>query len=300
MNALTHAPTQTLAPTTGSLLQQARAWFDTLDVSEQTRKDYQARIGAFLDFLNGQPVGPDTLLNYKRSLNANTSYKPATRAKYFAVARVFCKEGQRRGMLNFDPTANVKANFQDTKGHKKAGLKRPQAERLWMHVLQQQDNQLTVLAALLLFQGLRQAETVRLDWQDVDIQAGTALVLGKGRNDKEKIYLHPKTIAALKALAAERGVTTGPVLVSTANRNRGERLTTRTVNRWITEALQAAGVHNVTVHGARHYFATELIKSGMPLTDVQKYTRHKSLEMLVVYNDEVSHAASLPTYFDTF
>jgi hypothetical protein len=36
------------------------------------------------------------------------------------------------------------------------------------------------------------------------------------------------------------------------------------------------------------------------LLTVSQYTRHKSLEMLQVYNDTIKHKADLPKYYETF
>jgi integrase len=55
--------------------------------------------------------------------------------------------------------------------------------------------------------GLRRKEIVGLDVADVDLQAGAAAVLGKGRRQKEQLILPVPTRAALAAcLAAVRAV----------------------------------------------------------------------------------------------
>ncbi len=58
---------------------------------------------------------------------------------------------------------------------------------------------------------------------------------------------------------------------------------------------------NRSVHGFRHYFTTKLIKcfKGELLT-VSKYTRHQSLQMLEIYNDELLRQEDLPRYYRVF
>ena len=56
-----------------------------------------------------------------------------------------------------------------------------------------------------------------------------------------------------------------------------------------------------TVHGARHWYTTRLIQEyKSDLTTVAKYTRHRSLEMLSVYNDSVLANQDLPKYYASF
>ncbi len=58
---------------------------------------------------------------------------------------------------------------------------------------------------------------------------------------------------------------------------------------------------NKTVHGCRHYYTTKLIQEyKSDLTTVAKYTRHRSLEMLNVYNDSIVTKNDLPKYYATF
>ena len=56
-----------------------------------------------------------------------------------------------------------------------------------------------------------------------------------------------------------------------------------------------------SAHGFRHYFITKLIMSykGELLT-VSKYSRHRSIQMLEVYNDEVIRQEDLPRYYSVF
>ncbi len=56
-----------------------------------------------------------------------------------------------------------------------------------------------------------------------------------------------------------------------------------------------------TVHGFRHYFITRLIKAYKgDLIEVSHYSRHRSLEMLTVYNDRLQMEADLPRFYGAF
>ena len=59
-----------------------------------------------------------------------------------------------------------------------------------------------------------------------------------------------------------------------------------TIKREVGGLCRELGIEK-TVHGFRHFYVTELLKS-MDVRDVRKFSRHRSLEMLMVYDDEVS------------
>lgn len=53
------------------------------------------------------------------------------------------------------------------------------------------------------------------------------------------------------------------------------------------------------MHGFRHYFVTHLLKS-FDVGTVRKFSRHKSLDMLIVYDDEVNLAEKKDKIFACF
>jgi len=68
----------------------------------------------------------------------------------------------------------------------------------------------------------------------------------------------------------------------------------------VKETLKQLGIEKTT-HGFRHYFTSVLIKAYKgDLLEVARYTRHKSLEMLQVYNDNIKIQADLPRFYETF
>jgi len=276
--------------------------FSGLDVSEATRKDYEYRIGLFLAHLQSEPFSTNTFLNFKRKLAENVAYSVSTKNKYLASARIFLKELHRRGVIPIDTTLNIKS-FSQSKKHKVSGLDDNDIEKL-THYLQsleptKQNLRLKAMIALLLYQGLRQIEIVRLDVTDIEFSTKRAYVHGKGRNDKEPIHLHPETIKALrnyiKAYRKAHGALFTPI-----TRQPTERLTTRGLRKIVQSAMHQAGIDK-TVHGFRHFYTTKLIQSYKgDLLRVACYTRHRSLEMLQVYFDDVQDEADLPKYYAVF
>lgn len=276
--------------------------FDSLDVSEATRHDYTHRIRHFIGFLQAEPFSPNTFLNYKRSLAENVAYSVSTKNKFLATARIFLKELHRRDVLPVDITLNVKS-FSQSRKHKVSGLTDEDIVKLtdYLQSLEptKQNLRLKAMVALLLYQGLRQIEIVRLDVDDIDFAAQRAQILGKGRNDKEPIHLHPETVKALRSyLQAYRKA--HRALFTPITRQPTDRLTTRGLRMIIQQALHCAKVDK-TVHGFRHYYTTKLIRSYKgDLLRVACYTRHRSIEMLQVYFDDINDEADLPKYYAVF
>jgi integrase len=144
------------------------------------------------------------------------------------------------------------------------------------------------MLSLLLLQGFRQVEVCRLQAKDVDLASGTIWVLGKGKDDKEKVYLHSYTSEALKQYLRVVDLQSNDHLFTSKSRqSRSQALTERGLRSIVLGVFEQLGIEK-SVHGLRHYFTTRLIQH-MPgeLITVSRFTRHSSLEMLQVYNDSV-------------
>ncbi|MBS5529948.1 tyrosine-type recombinase/integrase [bacterium] len=286
-----------------SLHERALQIFEALDIAESSRTDYKSRIGLFLEFIQAHPFNRNSFLEFKRHLAARNDISVSTKSKYLTVARVFLKELNKQGIIPADITQNVKS-FQQTKKHKKFGLNQTEVDLLLAEVDQLPENfsnvRLKAIIALLIYQGLRQVEVIRLDVEDISPGQMTALVHGKGRDDKEPIDLHPHTVEALTHYMAYCKVRSGPLFVSNSNNNQSGRLSTRSIRNIVTAFLKDLSIRNST-HGFRHYFTTKLIELfSNDLLTVAKFTRHKSVETLQVYNDNVSRKNNLPKYYEAF
>jgi len=282
---------------------QAERAFDLLDVSETTRQDYKYRIGLFLEFTNERGFNRNSFLEFKRYLAERTDLAVSTKNKYLATAKIFLKEANRQGALPADITQNIKT-FSQNKKHKRDGLNDEEIKKLTDKIQTlpetQQNTRLKAILSLLALQGLRQIEITRLDVKDIDFISKIAFIRGKGQDDKEPINLHPEAVKALQNYLKSNGIADGALFTSQSNNSKNQRLTTRAIRDIVKETLNALGI-NKTTHGFRHYFTTTLIKTYKgDLLEVAQYTRHKSLEMLQVYNDNIKKEADLPRYYNAF
>ena len=283
--------------------EKARNIFKLLDVNEETRKDYQYRIGHFLHFISDKGLDQNSFLEYKNYLKRRTDYTVSTKNKYLITAKIFLKELNRRRLLPVDITQNIKS-FSHSKKHKKEGLNNQEIEKLTLALKELPNSphnaRIKAMIGLLVLQGLRQVEITRLDVKDIDLIRNTALIEGKGRDDKEIIYLHPETARHIKRYLKANNLKDGALFVSNSNNSRNTRITTRGLRLIIKKVLTDLDIEK-SVHGFRHYFTTTLLKNYQgDLLRVAQYTRHKSLEMLQVYNDNIEMENDLPRYYKTF
>ena len=300
MKAIIEAERFEVAPTLGDLKERANRVFSLMDISSSSRLDYSYRIGLFLEFITERGLDKDSFLEFKRYLAAKDTSTVATKNKYLACARVFLKELARNGAIPVDITLNVKS-FKQSQKHKKEGLTEGEISTLALEIRElsstPRNTRLKALFCLFALQGLRQVEVTRLNVEDLDLVNGMAYVQGKGRDDKELIYLNPETIKALKTYIKVCNIGSGALFKSLSN-NKSKRLTSRAIKQEFGALFKELGISK-TVHGFRHYFITHLLKS-FDVGTVRKFSRHKSLDMLIVYDDEINLSEKKDKVFSCF
>ena len=123
--------------------------------------------------------------------------------------------------------------------------------------------------------GIRCAELVGLDLEDVDLDQRVVRVLGKGRKERMVPFGRP-ALAAVEAYLEERGkVGRGQALLVNA---RGTRLTDRYVRVTVARRVrQVALDRRISPHKLRHSFATHLLSRGADLRAIQELLGHASL-----------------------
>jgi len=139
--------------------------------------------------------------------------------------------------------------------------------------------------------GLRVSELAGLDLDDVDHDARSVRVLGKGNKERIVPYGAPAA-RALRAYLGGRSRATGPMFLN----RRGGRLTVRSIHTIVRRAARAAGVsRRVSPHTLRHTFATHLLDRGADLRAIQELLGHSRLSTTQRYT-HVSTAQLVKTY----
>jgi integrase/recombinase XerC len=146
--------------------------------------------------------------------------------------------------------------------------------------------------------GLRVGELVRLDVADLELQAAQpgCWVLGKKRTRKVLLKLPAPTVAAIRDWLTHRGKTAGPLFLSYSNfRHRDRRLVSRGAYRIIKNLGRQIGIH-LHPHQLRHAAITQAVEQsvslGLSLDQVRDFSRHKTINVLLTYRDQLSNKQS--------
>ena len=148
------------------------------------------------------------------------------------------------------------------------------------------------IIALLAGMALRRAEVVSLDLGHWHSGQGVLAVLGKGQTERLLMTVPVPVRKALDAWVAVRGQDPGPLFISLDPARKGDgRLTGDGLYRSLGSLGSNIGVR-VRPHGLRH----TAITSALDLCDgnvrkVMKFSRHVSVETVLVYDDARSDVA---------
>jgi site-specific recombinase XerD len=150
-----------------------------------------------------------------------------------------------------------------------------------------------VLFNLLYGCGLRVAEAVALQVEDVDFAEGFLRVVGKG-NKERRVYLKPVLLGLLREYVVSRQLT-GYLFPG----NAAGHLTTRSVHYRLRHYARKAGLkRKISPHILRHSIAVHYLQGGAPVSFVQGLLGHASLATTGVYlqlTDQMAKEITLKT-----
>lgn len=146
-----------------------------------------------------------------------------------------------------------------------------------------------LLLALFAYAGLRRGELLGLDWDDVDLER-RLIHVRKAKGGRQRVVpIHP----ALEPLFADylrfRACDPEPALFVGVQ---GGRLSITILSQTFRRYARAAGVaerKRVTPHTLRHVFASELLRAGANLRQIQELLGHKHLDSTQRYTRVTAH-----------
>ena len=278
-----------------------QSFIDFLDVNPLTVKSYKSGIKYFIRYIDEKGIKfpkRNDIISFKKYLNENGKC-PATVAAYLSALRRFFAWTNSENIYP-DISTGIKAPKQD-KGHKRDYLSGEMISEVLetanRNTLEGKRN--FAIMAVMSTCGLRCCEIVRADVADIrNIGGLTCLfVLGKGRNSKrEFVKLTAPVIEAINDYLIARGPVKGntPLFASCSRRNRGGRLTTRTISAICKNSMIQAGYdsHRLTAHSLRHSAVTLALQAGLSLSETQAFARHSNIQTTTVYAHHVDRLKS--------
>lgn len=256
-------------------------------LSEHTVKAYGRDLDAFLGYCEQAGVSDLAEINsfHVRGFAAESHRRglsPRSIARRLSAVRSFLKVEVTQGRLSANVALNISAP--------KPGRRLPgtlDADQVANLLETSGDDALTIrdLAILELFysSGLRLAELVNLDLEDLDFGDQTVRVTGKG-NKTRIVPVGRHALDAIRRWLPHRLGLAGEPEQALFISNKGSRLSRRSVQarleRWARGRGSSRRLHP---HLLRHSFATHLLESSGDLRAVQELLGHASISTTQVY-----------------
>ena len=275
-------------------------YVEFLDVMPSSVRAYISGVKRFLRYLSENGIAQptrDTVIAYKKALSK--SYSANTGALSLSALRRFFSWLESEGLYS-DITRGVKSPRID-KGHKKDAFSAVQLRKILadMDRATLKGKRDYAIFALVSATGLRTCEVIRADICDIrNVNGETVLyVQGKGRTSKtDFVKLSDKVMTAIREYLSERGKVSEnePLFASTANRNNGGRLTTRSVSGICKSAMIRSGFDSprLTAHSLRHSAVTLALLAGVSLQEVSQFARHSNISVTLIYAHDVERLKS--------
>ena len=293
--------------------------------------DANAALEAFLEGLAGRNASAGTIVEYRRnaseflaflaerhvawthpdratvraylSVLADRGLAPSSVAGRLAAIRSLYRHALRRGRIQADPLAGVRAPRRPGRLPRVLSVDEAASLVTAPRRIASRDEALArrdgAMLELLYATGMRISELAGLTLDRVDLERRRLRVIGKGNKERQLLFGQPAG-AALRAYLAEArpvlvgrsGVDDGTVFLNAAGAPLSARGARMVLGRWV----RAAGSPNRTSpHTLRHSFATHLLEGGADLRVVQELLGHANLQTTQVYT-HLSDAALRSAY----
>ena len=215
---------------------------------------------------------------------AGTPRSPATMYRLRTVVRSFFAWAAESGLIDYSPAKAVTTKRLSrtppeflTEAEKRRLLKELHDR---VNPLARRDR---VIFELFLGTGIRIAELVNLDIDDVDLDGKHIRIIGKGNIPQVKFLKSSLRILLRGHLKERRRVATAEcsgLFIS----SRGTRLCARQIAQRLAYWLNKASIaKNITPHGLRHTFATHLYASTSDLLLVKRALGHRNISTTEIY-----------------
>ena len=266
-------------------------WILFAQVKEQSAKNYLQGLKKLEKYFAENKISNPTredFLNYREYLKDNFSV--ATANLYLTAAKLFFSFLHVEGFTRNNPTEHLKG-FKEVAGHKKDALAPEDVKFILdnFDVSTVQGKRDKAIFALMVTAGLRTVEVSRANIGDL-IRRGSKIFLfvqGKGHDEKDALVKVTEKVFNLiqDYLATRKNKNQNAPLFCTEF----GRLRADVISRLIKNSLRRAGFDSkrLTAHSLRHTAATNALRNGASLRQVQQMLRHTNIAITQIYLHEL-------------
>lgn len=275
-------------------------WVKFCDVQPATQKTYNKAVENFVGYLKAadieQPTRED-IEGYREALLGSGEYKVSSVRLYLTVVKNFFRYLASK-MIYPNVADRVKLPEKpDVDEHAHEALSINEAQQVLDSFKGTDEKTLRdkCIMGLMIGCGLRSVEVTRIDIGDFEKLKGQYFVKVQGKGKRGKSARVPVS-RELKKLVDEylsvrpKGKKGTALFISTAIRNKGERLQTQSISRLAKRIFKNIGIESerYTCHSCRATFATLALAAGVPIRKVAKVMRHRSIDTTEIYASDIN------------
>lgn len=274
------------------------SWTSFIDASPRTVETYSKAIKQFFIYLQDKGIKKpqrEDIVAYREYLSKD--HKPTTVQSYLAAVKLFFQWTEQEKIYP-NIAQRVKGAKLDTE-HKKDYLTKKQVSKLLKSIDRStlKGKRDYAMLSLMVTTGLRTVSIINANVEDIRAAGDATALYYKGKGHQEKatyVKLAEPVEEAIRGYLKARGRADGkePLFTSTAHRNNGGRMTTRSISRVAKESLIDIGLDSdrLTAHSFRHTAATLNLLNGGTVEETQQLLDHKNINTTLIYSHALERA----------
>ena len=210
-----------------------------------------------------EDIGPSEIAEW---LQSRTDWSPATRNRYLALLKLVYRLAEEAGKVKLNP---ARLTRQKAENNSRIRYLSDAEETKLRAVMERNYPDRMPEFELALMTGMRMSEQLTLEWDEIDLDAGTVHLSQTKNGTSRFVRLNSRALSIMRMLYEQ---SSGAGRIFPAKRPD-----------WFRSAIREAGIKDFTWHSLRHTFASRLVMAGVDLRTVQELMGHKSILMTTRY-----------------
>lgn len=258
-------------------------------LNEKTLKAYRIDLYQFLQNANPKKDIPIKEIIERHISRLNINSKASTLKRKVAVIKSYFKYLEYEEIIDANPFIKIQIKIQDEyrlpkifsitilekiliTAHKRllaCDSNKPKYFELLLSA---------AIVELLFATGMRVSELCNLEIQNVDLENGNLLIMGKGSKER-RLYIANKHVQNIMHRYLGKRLSMNNKEKFVFINRLGNRLSEQSVRNIVASMAQQAGVQqHITPHMFRHTLATSLLDGGVDCRQIQKILGHSSIK----------------------